>query len=227
MELTRWLPICDDALSLLRGLHHGESFFHGVRHGLLAVNVFAGGAGVFENLAVLVVHHGDDDGVDIFAVEDGAIVAGGGNAGIADGFLRGNMAAVVKIADRDAFNPGNLRGSLQQFASANARADAGEAHGIAGRDRAGRSGRQQMRLQNISRDRRGGESSRTDVDEFPTRQRILRHEFPPAKLRRSVYGLRLSHTRGERRESIFLRMRGASFGNGPGSARENHSVRHA
>ena len=163
----------------MRGLDHGKTVLHGVRHGLFAVNVFAGGAGVFKNVAVLVVHHGDDDGVDIFAVEDRAIVAGGGNAGIADGFLRSNVAAVVQIADRYAFNPGNLRGSLQQFTSANAGADAGKAHGIAGRDGAGRSGRQQMRLENISCHGRGGESSRTDVDEFPTSQRILRHEFPP------------------------------------------------
>ena len=163
----------------MRGFDHGEAFFHGVRHGLFAVDVFAGGAGVFKNVAVLVVHHGDDDGVDIFAVENGAIVASGGNVGIADSFLRGDMAAVVKIADRDAFDSGNLRGSLQQFASANAGADAGEAHGIAGRDRPRRCRRQQMRLQDISRHRGGCESSSTDVDEFPASQRILRHEFPP------------------------------------------------
>jgi hypothetical protein len=63
----------------VRGFDHGEAVFHGVRHGLLAVHVFAGGAGVFEDAAVVVVHSGDDDGVDVFAVEDGAIVASDGD----------------------------------------------------------------------------------------------------------------------------------------------------
>jgi hypothetical protein len=89
-------------LVFVRGFDHGESVFDGVRHGLLAVNVFAGGAGVFENAAVVVVHGGDQDGVNIFAIEDGAIVAGGRDAGILDGFLRGDVAAVIEVTDRDA-----------------------------------------------------------------------------------------------------------------------------
>ena len=48
-------------------------------HGLLAVNVFAGGTGIFENSAMVVVGDGDDDGVDIFAVENLAVVAGAGD----------------------------------------------------------------------------------------------------------------------------------------------------
>src|SRR5206468_519562 len=73
------------AIVFVRGLDHGESVFDGVRQGLLAIDVFAGGAGIFENVAMLVVHGGDEDGVNVFAIENGAIVAGGGDAGIVDG----------------------------------------------------------------------------------------------------------------------------------------------
>ena len=125
----------------MRGFDHGESVFDGVRHGLLAVDVFAGGAGVFEDVAMLVVHGGDEDGVDVFAIEDGAIVAGGGDAGIFYGFLRGDVAAVIQVADSDALDAGHVERSLEVFASANAGADGGEAHGVAGRDRARRGGK--------------------------------------------------------------------------------------
>ena len=103
----------DHAIVFVRGLDHGESVFDGVRHGLLAVDVFAGGAGIFEDVAVLVVHGGDQDGVDILAIENGAIVAGGWDAGILDGFLRGGVAAVVEVADRDALDAGDARAKLR------------------------------------------------------------------------------------------------------------------
>src|ERR1035438_4103670 len=89
----------DHALIFLRGLDHGESVFDEVRHGLLAIDVFAGGAGVFEDAAVVVVHGGDEDGVDILAIEDGAVVAGGGDVRVLDGFLRGDVAAVVQRSE--------------------------------------------------------------------------------------------------------------------------------
>ena len=148
----------DHAIVLVRGLHHGESVFDGVRHGLLAVDVFAGGAGIFEDVAMLVVHGGDEDGVDILAIEDGAIVAGGGDVGILDGFPRGGVAAVVEVADGDALNAGNLERSFEMFASANAGADGGEANGVAGSDRARRSG-QHVRLQDSFGDCSSGESA--------------------------------------------------------------------
>ena len=93
---------------LVRGFHHGESVFHGVRHRLLAVNVFAGGACVFENVTVLVVHGGNQDRVNVLAVENLAVVADGLDVRVLYGFLRGGVAAVVKIADRDALNAGNI-----------------------------------------------------------------------------------------------------------------------
>ena len=82
---------------------------------------------------MLVVGDCDNDGIDILAVEDGAIVAGCRNAAVVESFLRGDVAAVIKVADRHALHAGDLKRGLQQFASANAGANAGETHGVAGR----------------------------------------------------------------------------------------------
>ena len=61
---------------------------------------------------MLVVHGGDEDGVDVFAVENGAIVARGRDAGILDGFLGGDMAAVIQITNPDALDAGDAEGSF-------------------------------------------------------------------------------------------------------------------
>ena len=159
----------------VRGFDHGESVFDKVRHGLLAVNVFTGGAGVFEDVTVLVVHGSDEDGVDIFTIEDGAIVASGGDAGIFNGFASGSVAAVIEVADGDALDAGNAERGLEVFASANARANGCKTDGVAGRDRAGR--KQTLRLQDRFGRCRGGDSAGTDLDELTTRQGIFCHEI--------------------------------------------------
>ncbi len=119
---------------LVRRFHHGESVFDGMRHRFLAVDVFAGGAGVFEDLAVIVIHGGDQDGIDILAIKDRAIVACRGDARIIDRLLRCGVAAVVEIAYGDALNAGHTERGLEMFASADAGADRGEADGVAGRN---------------------------------------------------------------------------------------------
>ena len=160
----------------MRGFDHGESVFDGVRHGLLAVNVFAGGAGIFEDVAVLVVGGGDEDSVDVFTIEDGAIVPRGRDAGVVDRFLGGEVAAVIKVAYRNALNAGYLERSLKMFASAHAGTDGGEAYGVAGSDGTGRGGKQ-VRLQDSFCDRSGGESASAEVNELTTGQGILSHEI--------------------------------------------------
>ena len=142
----------------MRGFDHGEPVFDGVRHGLLAVHVFAGGAGVFEDAAVVVVHGGDDDGIDVFAVEDGAVVASGEDAGIPDGFAGGDVASVIEIADTDALDAGNAERGVKVFASANAGADGGEADSVAGRYGAS-GGREDARLKDGFGDGGGGQCS--------------------------------------------------------------------
>jgi hypothetical protein len=118
---------------------------------------------------------GDEDGVDVFAVENGAIVARGRDAGILDGFLGGDVAAVIQIANRDALDAGDAEGSFEVFASANAGADGSETNGVAGSDGTRRGGKY-ARLQNSLRDRGGGDGARAEVNELTTGQGILGHE---------------------------------------------------
>ena len=84
-----------------------------------------------------------------------------------------------------------------------------------------------MRLQDISCHRSGCESSGTDVDEFPASQRIPRHAIPSRKLKMKCLRAEIMPQERLQQESIFHRMRGASFGNDQRSAGENDSVRHA
>ena len=100
-----------------------------------------------------------------------------GTLGIFYRFLRGGVAAVVKIADRDALNAGNVERGLEMFASANAGADGGEANGVAGGDGA-RPGREHVRLQDVFGDGGGGNGAAAEVDELTTSQGILSHEIP-------------------------------------------------
>jgi hypothetical protein len=125
---------------------------------------------------VLVVHGRDENRVDIFAIKNGAIVAGGRDTGIVDCFLSGDVAAVIQVADGDALNARNLEGSLKVFASADAGADGGEAYGVAGSDRTARGGKQ-VGLQDRFGDRSGGESAGAKVNELTTGQGILCHEI--------------------------------------------------
>ena len=67
-----------DAIIFLRCGDHLEALGDGVRHGLFAVDVFAGVAGIDDDALVPVVGNGGDDAVDIFAVEQFLIVARGG-----------------------------------------------------------------------------------------------------------------------------------------------------
>ena len=125
---------------------------------------------------MVVVHGGDEDGVDIFAIEDAAIVAGGGDAGVLDGFLRCGVAAVVEVTNRDALDAGNAERSFEVFASANAGADGSETDGIAGSDGTRRGGKQ-MRLQDIFGDRGGGKSAGAEMNELTAGQGIFGHEI--------------------------------------------------
>ena len=63
--------------------------------------VFAGGDGVFEDAAVIVVHGGDDDSVDIFAIENAAVVAGSIDAGVVDVLAGGGDLADHRAGLRD------------------------------------------------------------------------------------------------------------------------------
>ena len=201
----------DHPIVFVGGFEHGEPVFDGVRHRLLAVDVFAGGAGVLKNVTMLVVHGGDEDGVDVFAVENGAIVAGRGDAGILDGFLGGDVAAVIQIANRNALHAGDAERSFEVFTSANAGADGSEANGVAGGDGT-RRGRKHFRLQNRFCDRRGGKSAGAEMHELTAGQGILGHEVLRLLNFRAfefqlwdvkAYGEELLHRSREISKSIF------------------------
>ena len=115
-----------------------------------------------------------------------AVVAHGFDVGILHRFLGGGVAAVVKIADRDALNAGHIERRLEMFASANAGADGGEADGVAGRNPA-RGSVELMRLQDVLGD--GGSSDRagTELNESTAGQGILRHEFPSSQLQQVIF----------------------------------------
>ena len=98
MLLTRWLPAWKMRLPVLYGLHHGEPVGNVVRHGFFAVDVFAGGEAVEHDAAVLEVGDRNDDGVDIFAIEERAVVARGGHVG-APGFDAGLLVHIVEVGD--------------------------------------------------------------------------------------------------------------------------------
>ena len=82
-----------DASGFFGGGNHGGSVCHSVGHRLLAVNVFAGGDGVDDDLFVPVVGHGDDERLDVMVGEELLILARGHDVG-ADDFFGEELAAV-------------------------------------------------------------------------------------------------------------------------------------
>ena len=122
-----------DAVVLFRRARHGEAFLDRVRHGLFAIDVLAGGAGVFHDLRVPVVRRGDDHEVHVLAVENGAVVLGGRKLFPGD-LLRGGQAAVIKVADRHHLRARAGKRRLQVFAPAHSCADGREPQRVARRD---------------------------------------------------------------------------------------------
>src|SRR6266700_5352640 len=123
-----------DAAGFLRGGNHGYAVGSGVRHGLLAVDVFAGAHGVNDNLAVPMIGDGGDEAVNFFVSEKLFVNARGGDF-IAGDFLGENVAAVVEVAGGDAFDAWELDGFFEQAGTLHADANDAEAQAIARRDR--------------------------------------------------------------------------------------------
>ena len=106
-----------------------RAFLQRPRHGLFDVDVFAGREGVKDDLLVPVVRRGDDDGVNVFVIEYGAIVANGLDA-IAELFFGALQAAVVEIGDGNSFGSRDGQELINQLFAANAAADESEADSI-------------------------------------------------------------------------------------------------
>ena len=105
-----WLPVWKIAAGLLGDLDHGLALGDGQRQRLLAVDVLALAHGVDGDQGVPVVGRGDDDGVDVLAVEQLAEVLVGFDftyrfleavAGLLD-LVHGPVAvAAIHVADGD------------------------------------------------------------------------------------------------------------------------------
>ena len=106
-------------------------------HGLLAVDIFAGVESVSGNAGVPVIGRGDDDGVDIAAGEQFAIVASGENV-LAVAFLGERAATVVDVGNSDDFDAGQRRFGLHVSLAHDAESDAANLNAIVGRDWFGR-----------------------------------------------------------------------------------------
>src|SRR5580700_1958886 len=92
-----------NAVSLPCSLHHGEAIFHVVGHRLFAVDVLTRGACIHNNTAMLVVRHGHNHCIHIFAIQYLLIIARCWNL-LLNSLLRRLVAAVVEIANRDTFD---------------------------------------------------------------------------------------------------------------------------
>jgi hypothetical protein len=103
-------------------------------HRLLTVDILAGLEGVCGNAGVPVIGGGDDDGVDIAAGEQFAIVAGGEDV-LAIAFLSEGAAAIVNVGNSDDFDARQGRFGLHIFLAHDAEADAAYLHAVVGRNR--------------------------------------------------------------------------------------------
>ena len=108
-------------------------------HRLLAINVLAGFHGVHGDLFMPVVGRAYDDGIDVFALQDLAVVAGGKDI-VAPEFLAVLQPAVVAIRDGDELHAGNLHCNLGVSLALATGADQRDLNMIVGCDRWGRFG---------------------------------------------------------------------------------------
>jgi len=90
----------DDASGFAGGLENGLFFGAGVGERLFHVHVFARTAGGYGEWDVLMIGRSDDDGVDIFAGEEFAVVRGGKGVG------PGDLASFFEVFPPDIANGG-------------------------------------------------------------------------------------------------------------------------
>ena len=102
--------------------------FDGVGHGLFAVDVVAGFERRQDVLGVQAERRGDDDGVEVFAIEERAIVGVGGYL-VSAGLVQLGEARRVDIGGGGDFDSGNAEEAADEFLAAAAGADDAEAEG--------------------------------------------------------------------------------------------------
>ena len=171
----------DDAICLLSRFDHGESILHGMGHRFFAINVLAGGAGIGNHFAMLVVCCRDNDRVDVLAVEDFSMVACGRDV-LLDSFPSCFMSCVVKVAYGYALDAWHAKRCLKQFATSDPRANGGKAHGVAWRNPTGVNG-QQVGFQYCKfRGSGGRDSPCANTYELASIQRFPAHKTLPPNI---------------------------------------------
>ncbi len=116
----------------MRRLHHVEALFGGMRHGLLAVDILAGIAGIHDHAFVPVVGHGRHDAIDILAVEQLLIMTRGGQAGIIGDLPGEGVAAIIEVGCGDTFDAGQANGGGEQTGALHADSDHAKTYTVAG-----------------------------------------------------------------------------------------------
>ena len=129
----------DDPVGRVCSLDHLRPVGIQMDHRLLAINILAGFHCVHGDLLVPMVGRADDDGVDVFALQNLAVVAGGKDV-IAPEFLAVLEAAVVAIRHGNELHAGNLQRNLGISLALTAGADQRDLNMIVGRNRLGRFG---------------------------------------------------------------------------------------
>jgi len=104
-----------------------------MRQGFFDVDVLPRVAAVDRHRHVPVVGAADQDGVDVLAVENLAIMLGGESLRIRE-LLRCIEVGVINVADRGDPDPGNVCQRFHQGAAPPARAQAADVHGVIGRE---------------------------------------------------------------------------------------------
>jgi len=171
-ELVRCAPICTCGGFFVRG-HHGEAVGGIVRHGFFAVDIFAGGERVHNHLLMPVVGHGDEDGVDVFRVEQFLVAARSADV-FAGNFLRQVVAAVVEIGGGHAFDARKLDSGRKHATAFHAHADHAEADAVVGaRERS--AARQGSASSSVGRRRRWPGDNGSGAQERTAREDILGH----------------------------------------------------
>ena len=117
-----------DAIRLFRRGQALVGFRNGPRHGLLGIKILAGGERVEKMARVNVQRAGHDDGVDIFHVEQPAMIVECLNAG--NFALRLVAAAAVDVGHGHEFHTLHRTNLAQQIVAAIADADHADANAV-------------------------------------------------------------------------------------------------
>ena len=118
----------EDALVRRGGVDDLCGVVDGVGHGFFAVDVVTGFERGQDVLGVEAERRGDDDGVEVFAIEQGTIVGVGGNL-VAAGFVQLGEAWRVDVGGRDNFDSGDAKEAADEFVAAAAGTDDAEPEG--------------------------------------------------------------------------------------------------